>query len=191
MRMLIMGPPGAGKGTQAQAIAEHYGVKAISSGDIFRRNIKEKTAIGLKIAEVIAAGEYVSDDLTNALMLNEMALPEFSHGYLLDGYPRTVGQVEFMDLALKRHGNALDVVISLVADPEELVGRLLKRAEIEGRADDNEETIRRRLEVYRAETAELMDIYRAKGLLVEVDAIGTVDEVRERLFAAVDAKLGR
>lgn len=184
-----MGPPGAGKGTQAVGIAAHYGVPAISSGDLFRDNIKRKTDLGRRFSTLIAAGDYVPDVLTSSVVFRRLLQPDCAHGWLLDGYPRTVGQVVALDLAMAERGTRLDAVISLQADPDELVERLLKRAQIEGRADDNAETIRHRIDVYDRETAELLHVYDMRGLVVKVDAIGPVDDVTARLAKALDEKL--
>lgn len=182
-----MGAPGAGKGTQATALAEHYGVPAISTGDIFRFNIKNETPLGLKVKAIIDAGEYVPDDVTEEIVAARLEEPDCEPGFLLDGFPRTMHQVHFLDRYLSERGQGLDAVVSLHVDPEALVQRLLKRAELEGRADDNADTIRRRMEVYAGQTAPLLFHYENKGSLVDVDGTGTVDEVRERMFAAVDA----
>ncbi|MBK8460374.1 MAG: adenylate kinase [Micropruina sp.] len=190
MRMLIMGPPGAGKGTQAGAIAEHYGIPAISTGMIFRLAITDRTALGERIKRVIAQGGYVSDDLTLQVVHARLAQPDAANGWLLDGFPRTVGQVVSLDNDLANDGNKVDAVIALTADEDAVVARLLKRAEIEGREDDNEATIRNRMAVYAAETGPLLDVYRARGVLIEVDGLGSVDEVAERIFTALDAKVG-
>lgn len=189
MRLLIMGPPGAGKGTQAVGIAAHYGVPAISSGALFRSNIQNKTPLGQRVSAIIAAGEYVPDDLTTELVFDRIADADCADGWLLDGYPRTGGQVEALDGLLASQGVDLTAAISLVADPDALVGRLLKRAEIEGRMDDNAETIRHRIEVYNEETARLLADYESRGLVVEVDALGDVADVTRRLTDALDAKL--
>ncbi|MBB1501494.1 adenylate kinase [Propioniciclava sp. MC1683] len=193
MRLLIMGPPGAGKGTQAGAIADHYGIVTISTGQLFRDNIQLGTPLGKRIESLIAAGNLVPDELTNEMVFQRLSSPDVRKrgGFLLDGYPRTLDQVEALDGALIRSRRRLQAVIALVADPNQLIARMLKRAEIEGRADDNEESIRHRIEVYHAQTAPLLDVYRDRGLLVEVDAVGTVDEVRERITGSLDAKLGQ
>ena len=191
MRLLIMGPPGAGKGTQAVGIAAHYGIPAISSGDLFRQHIKANDDLGVKVSALIAAGDFVPDVLTTSMVFRKLLEPPSADGWLLAGYPRTLGQVEALDLALVDLRTQLDAVISLVADPAELVGRMLKRAELEGRADDNEATIRHRIEVYQAATEPVLAVYRERGLVCEVDAIGAVDEVTVRLTQALDAKLGR
>ncbi|HJE51615.1 MAG TPA: adenylate kinase [Tessaracoccus flavescens] len=187
MRLLIMGAPGAGKGTQATALAERYGVPAISTGDIFRFNIKNQTPLGVKVKEIIDAGEYVPDEVTEEIVADRLAEDDCAGGFLLDGFPRTMHQVYFLDRYLSERGQKLDAVVSLMVEPDSLVQRLLARAEKEGRADDNEDTIRRRMEVYAGQTAPLIFHYESKGLLVEIEGTGTVDEVRQRMFDAVDA----
>lgn len=182
-----MGAPGAGKGTQATALAERFGVPAISTGDIFRYNIKNQTPLGVKVKAIIDAGEYVPDDVTEEIVASRLAEPDCEGGFLLDGFPRTMHQVHFLDRYLSEHGQKLDAVVSLLVDPEALVQRLLARAEIEGRADDNEDTIRRRMEVYAGQTAPLLYHYERGSLLVEIEGTGTVDEVRQRMFDQVDA----
>ena len=186
MRMLITGPPGAGKGTQASGVAQRFGVPAISSGDIFRDNIKRHTPMGERVVEIIGRGDFVPDVLTTSLVFQRIAEPDCWRGWLLDGYPRTLGQVEALDIVLRETNTKLDAIIALTAEPDALIERMLRRAEEQGRADDNAQAIRHRIEVYHAETAEVIGHYRARGLLVEVDAIGTVEEVRERILAALD-----
>lgn len=188
MRLIIFGPPGAGKGTQASAIAEHYGIPAISTGDIFRSNIKEGTELGKKVQEITAAGGYVSDEITNAIVKDRLAEDDCEPGFLLDGYPRTEAQVHALDDMLAEQGHPLEAVLMLTVDEDEVVSRLLKRAEVEGREDDTEEVIRERQAIYGRETKPLADLFRERGLLVEVDGMGGVDEVGERIFAALDAK---
>lgn len=190
MRLLIMGPPGAGKGTQARLIAEHYGIPAISTGDIFRAMKTADTPLAQQVRDIMDSGGYVSDEITNQIVEERLAQPDCEPGFLLDGYPRTSAQVETLDAALAASGSPLDAVLSLLADENEVVARLLKRAETEGRSDDNEETIRVRQQVYADQTAPLLDLYREHGLLVEVDGLGEIDEVSERVFAALDAHLG-
>jgi adenylate kinase len=189
MRMLIMGPPGVGKGTQAKGVAEHYGVPAISTGDIFRTNVKNQTPLGKQVSTIMSEGGYVPDEITNAIVAHRLAEPDASEGWLLDGYPRTIVQVEALDKTLEATGVELDAVISLTADTELLIERLLKRAEIEGRADDNAETIRHRMEVYTEATCPLLTNYAERELLVEVDGIGAIEEVSGRITVALDAKL--
>ena len=183
MRLIILGPPGAGKGTQAARIAEHYGIPAISTGDIFRANIKNETELGKQVKEILASGGYVSDEITNAIVADRLAQDDCAPGFLLDGYPRTLAQVDALDAMLGERGSELDRVLELVVDDEVVVGRLLKRAEIEGRADDTEEVIRERMAIYHRETRPLSDTYRERGLLVEVEGQGEVDEVTQRVIA--------
>ena len=187
MRLIILGPPGAGKGTQAELISAGRGIPAISTGDIFRANIQQETALGLQVKEILASGAYVPDEVTNAIVRDRLAQPDTEVGFLLDGYPRTPGQVEALDEMLAEHGRRLDLVLELVADTDEVVQRLLKRAEEQGRADDTEEVIRRRLQVYAEETAPLTAIYRERGLLRQVDGMGPVQEVTARINAVLDA----
>lgn len=187
MRLLIMGPPGAGKGTQAKLIAARYGIPAISTGDIFRANVAAGTPLGLEAKRIMAEGGYISDEITNAIVADRLNEPDAERGFLLDGYPRTLPQVDALDQVLKDHGHALDAVISLEADVDEVVKRLHVRAELEGREDDSEDAIRKRQQVYADETSPLLDVYRTRGLLVPVDGLGTVDEVSARIAAALDA----
>ena len=181
-----MGPPGAGKGTQAKVVAEHFGIPAISTGDIFRVNVSEGTDLGRKAKEYMDAGEYVPDEVTNLMVRNRIDEPDAEPGFLLDGYPRTLAQVEELDGMIKFTGHELDAVVVLTVDSEELVQRLLQRAETDGRSDDTEEVIRRRQEVYAEQTEPLIDVYRDRNLLIEVDGMGEVDEVTERIFTALD-----
>lgn len=185
MRLLIMGAPGAGKGTQATALASAYHVPAISTGDIFRANIKNGTELGRQVKAIIDAGDYVPDDVTEVIVADRISEEDCAPGFLLDGFPRTMHQVHFLDRHLAAQGHQLDAVVSLLVDPDVLVARLLDRAQKEGRADDNEDTIRRRMEVYAGQTAPLLFHYENKGLLVEVEGTGTVEEVRERMLTAV------
>nr|WP_245190347.1 adenylate kinase [Leucobacter exalbidus] len=185
--MLIVGPPGAGKGTQATRIAERYGVPAISTGDIFRANIKGGTPLGQKVQAIIEKGELVPDSLTNEIVADRLTQADAAGGFLLDGYPRTVDQVAALDGMLE--GNSLDAVVLLEADTDEVVARLLKRAQLEGRADDTEDVIRHRQSVYADQTAPLIELFSARGLLVSVDGMGGVDEVAERIAAGLDAQL--
>ncbi|WP_093664646.1 adenylate kinase [Tessaracoccus flavus] len=187
MRLLIMGAPGAGKGTQATALAERYGVPAISTGDIFRHHIRNQTPLGIKVKALIDAGEYVPDDVTEEIVASRLAEDDCAGGFLLDGFPRTMHQVHFLDRYLADRGQSLDAVVSLHVEPDALVERLLTRAALEGRADDNADTIRRRMEVYAGQTAPLIFHYESKGLLVDVEGTGSVEDVRERMFDMVDA----
>lgn len=186
--LLIVGPPGAGKGTQAVRIAEALGVPAVSTGDIFRQNIKEQTELGQRVTAILDAGEYVPDELTNELVDDRLAQADARAGYLLDGYPRTAGQVAFLDGVNERRGERLDAVVRLVADTDEVVRRLSARAAEQGRSDDTEEVIRHRLEVYERETAPLVATFAERGLVIEVDGIGAVDEVTARILDGLAAR---
>jgi adenylate kinase len=184
-RLLIMGPPGAGKGTQAVGLAERIGGAHISTGDIFRENVANETELGKTAKKYMDAGQYVPDEVTNAMVRDRLIQPD-AESFVLDGYPRTVDQVGELDAILAELGAELDGVVLLVVDDrEELVQRMVKRAATSGRTDDTEEVIRRRQDVYNAETAALVPIYRERGLLRAVDGIGDIDEIAARIDAAL------
>ena len=185
MRFLIMGPPGAGKGTQAVRLAERIGGAHISTGDIFRANVTEQTELGKTAQRFMDAGEYVPDEVTNAMVKDRLAQDDARDAFILDGYPRTLDQVETLDGILDELGSKLDGVLSLVVNKEELIARLLKRAETSGRADDTEEVIRHRQDVYTEETSPLIEVYGERGLLIEVDGMGEMDDVAERIESAL------
>jgi adenylate kinase len=190
MRLILMGPPGAGKGTQAKVISGRLGIPAVSTGDIFRANVSEGTPLGLEAKRYMDAGDYVPDEVTNAMVRDRLSQDDAVEGFLLDGYPRTVSQVAELDSMLGDVGGALDAVVVLTVDDEELVQRLLHRAETEGRTDDTEDVIRHRQDVYNEQTAPLIAVYADRGLLVAVDGMGAVDEVTERVFSALDKVRG-
>ncbi|WP_175008180.1 MULTISPECIES: adenylate kinase [unclassified Cellulosimicrobium] len=185
-----MGPQGAGKGTQAARLAERLSVPAISTGDIFRANIKGGTELGRLAQEYTAKGDLVPDSVTNAMVRDRLAQDDAAQGFILDGYPRNAAQVVELDAILADLGVALDGVVELTADRDELLGRLAKRAEIEGREDDTEEAIARRLDIYAEQTAPLTSAYADRGLLVRVDGIGDIDEVTGRIVSALTALVG-
>ena len=187
-RLLLIGPPGAGKGTQSVILATTYEIPAISTGDIFRSNVKNETELGLRVKAIMAAGEYVPDSVTNAVVENRLAEEDTARGFLLDGYPRTPDQVLELDRMLSARGTALDVVVLITADTDEVVSRLLKRAVLEGRSDDTESVIRHRLALYEEQTAPLIDLYDKRNLVVAVDGLGAVDDVTSRIVAALAAK---
>lgn len=189
-RLVLLGPPGAGKGTQAARISERLGVPAVSTGDIFRANVAGQTELGRRAQRYMDAGEYVPDEVTNAMVRDRLAQSDAAGGFLLDGYPRTDDQVVELDAMLADAGQGLDAVVELTADTDEVVTRLLGRAQEQGRADDTEVVIRRRLEVYAEQTQPLADVYAGRGLLVQVDGIGAIDEVTERIMAALAPRLG-
>jgi adenylate kinase len=185
MRLLIMGPPGAGKGTQAVVLASALGVPHISTGDIFRANVSAGTPLGEEAQRYMDAGEYVPDSITNAMVRDRISHDDCQPGFLLDGYPRTLEQVNELDMMLQADGNRLDRVVELTVDTEEVIDRLLKRAQEQGRADDTADVIRRRLEVYFDQTAPLVAVYRERGILLQVDGAGDVPEVSERILSAL------
>ena len=185
MRVVFMGPPGAGKGTQATLLASRLGIPHISTGDIFRANVAQGTELGKEAQRFMDAGEYVPDTVTNGMVRDRLTHDDCRPGFLLDGYPRTIEQVAELDAMLRSAGQKLDVVVELTVDIDEVVTRLVKRAKDQGRSDDTEEVIRRRLEVYFEQTAPLIDTYSQRGLLVRVDGMGRIEDVSERLVAVV------
>ena len=188
IRLLLIGAPGAGKGTQAEKLSAAYKIPAISTGDIFRHNVKNETELGKQAKAFMDRGEYVPDSLTNDLVRDRLSQADAKDGFLLDGYPRTAEQVVELDSILESAGTKLDVVVQLTADTDEVVRRLLNRAIEQGRADDTEDVIRRRLEVYEEQTAPLTSVYATRGLLVTVDGLGEVEEVTGRILEALEAR---
>ncbi len=184
-----MGPQGSGKGTQAARISEHFAVPAISTGDIFRANIASGTDLGVLAQGYTSRGELVPDEVTNEMVRERLAQADAVDGFILDGYPRNAAQVDALEGILADVGTHLDAVIQLTAERDELMARMRRRAEIEGRADDTEEVIARRLDIYDAETAPLAAAYASRGLLVSVDGIGDVAEVTDRVLHALSAKV--
>lgn len=188
IRLLLIGPPGAGKGTQAALLAKRYSIPAISTGDIFRENVANETSLGIQAKAFMDRGEYVPDSLTNALVRDRLSQPDAVNGFLLDGYPRTIDQVHELDDVLSENGTKLDVVVQLTADIDELVTRLSLRATQQGRADDTPEVIRKRQDVYEEQTAPLIDVYAARGLVAMVDGLGAVDQVTARISEVLAAR---
>mgnify|MGYP002635334435 FL=1 len=188
IRLLLIGPPGAGKGTQAALLAKRYSIPAISTGDIFRENVANETPLGLEAKGFMDRGEYVPDSLTNALVRDRLSQPDAAAGFLLDGYPRTIDQVHELDDVLHENGTKLDVVVQLTADSDELVTRLSLRASQQGRTDDTPDVIRKRQDVYEEQTAPLIDVYAARGLVAMVDGLGAVDEVTARIAEVLGAR---
>ena len=188
-RLLIIGPQGSGKGTQGVRIAESYGIPVVSTGDIFRANIKGGTELGKLAQSYTDKGELVPDSVTNDMVRDRLAQADVVEGFLLDGYPRNVAQVAELKVILRELGVTLDGAVEITADADAVVARLLKRAEIEGRVDDNEDVIRHRLEVYAEQTAPVSAEYEADGVLVRVDGLGDIDDVTARLVAAIESIL--
>lgn len=184
-RLVLMGPPGAGKGTQAVVISSMLGVPHISTGDIFRANVSQGTPLGVEAKRYMDAGEYVPDGVTNAMVRDRLSWDDCRPGFLLDGYPRTVEQVGELNAMLSSAGQHLDAVLELTVDVDEVVQRLVRRASDQGRSDDTEDVIRRRLEVYFEQTAPLLEVYRSQGLLVQVDGLGLVEDVTGRIVEAL------
>lgn len=184
-RLLIVGPPGAGKGTQAVRVAEELGIPAISTGDIFRANVSGETELGVLAKSYMDKGEYVPDSVTNDMIRSRLAEADAQEGFLLDGYPRTLDQVEALDGMLAEADTSLDMVLLLVVETEEVIGRLVARGAEQGRSDDTEETIRHRLDVYADQTAPLIDVYEKRGLVRRVDGMASIDEVTAALREAL------
>ncbi|WP_432501692.1 adenylate kinase [Kineococcus arenarius] len=189
-RLVLLGPPGAGKGTQAKLLSERLGVPAISTGDIFRANVAQGTELGVAAKEYLDAGKYVPDSVTNEMVRDRLAQPDAAGGFILDGYPRTADQVRELEDMLAAAGAKLDRVLEITADTDELVRRLTRRASIEGRSDDTEDVIRTRQEVYAEQTAPLVALYSERGLLRSVDGLGEVPEVTARLLDALASDAG-
>ena len=190
MRVVLLGPPGSGKGTQAALLAEQLGIPAVSTGELFRAHVAGGTELGRRAGAIAAAGALVPDDLTVAMVGERLRRPDCRGGYLLDGFPRTLGQAEHLREELAARGTGLDAVLELVVDDEELIRRMsTRRVQVDGawvvRADDEPETVRHRLSVYRTLTAPLVDFYAPEGLLVRIDAAGEVATVAARLLAAL------
>lgn len=179
MRLLFIGPPGAGKGTQAQRVAERLGIPHISTGDMFRHHVGEGTEIGKRVKAIMDAGDYVPDSITVEMLGERISQDDAGEGFILDGFPRTLAQVEALDDLIGEDG--LDCVVLFQVDEDELTERILTR----GRSDDTEEAIRNRFKIYQEQTAPLIDFYRRRGLVVEVGGMGEMDEVTERVLAAI------
>jgi len=187
-RLLIIGPQGSGKGTQGIRVAQALGIPAVSTGDVFRANVKDGTELGLKVKAIIDAGDLVPDELTGEIVRDRLAQPDAAQGFLLDGYPRNLGQVGDLDAFLDARGEPLTAVIELVVPREESIQRLSLRAAEQGRSDDNAESIAKRLAIYESETAPILDVYRERGIVDQVDGVGSLDEVYERITAALTVR---
>jgi adenylate kinase len=191
MRLILLGPPGAGKGTQAKNLIEAYGIPQLSTGDILRSAIKAKTPMGLAAKEVMDRGDLVSDQIVNGIVSERLDSEDARKGFVLDGFPRTIAQAEALDQMLADKGMKLDAVVEITADAETLTQRIINRARESAattgaRADDNAEVVRNRLNVYREQTAPLVAYYRGRGLLKSVDGMASVDDVTAAIRRAVE-----
>lgn len=187
-RLLIVGPQGSGKGTQGVRIAETYGIPVVSTGDIFRANIKEGTALGQQVTAILDRGDLVPDELTSEIVRDRLSQDDAARGFLLDGYPRNTAQVAHLDAFLDARGESLDAVILLDVPREVSMERLRLRAGEQGRSDDTEEAIAHRLDIYERETAPILEAYGEKGIVDRVDGVGSLDEITERIVRALDAR---
>jgi adenylate kinase len=184
--LILFGPPGSGKGTQSSRIAEKYNLVHTSTGDIFRREIRDGSPLGLKVQSIIEKGELVPDDLLVDILRSALQRAVGINGFVLDGYPRTIRQAEDLDMLLKETGESLSLVLALDVDEEEVVTRLLKRAQLEGRKDDTEEVIRNRMKVYHSQTRPLTEYYHKQGKFISVQGIGTIDDIFKEICKLID-----
>jgi len=187
-RLLIVGPQGSGKGTQGVRIAETFGIPVVSTGDIFRTNIKGGTELGQKVTAILDRGDLVPDELTGEIVRDRLAQDDAANGFLLDGYPRNTAQVGHLEEFLAGRGESLDAVILLDVPRDESISRLSLRAIEQGRSDDTEDAIAHRLDIYERETAPIIDVYSEKGIVDRIDGVGSLDEITERIVAALDAR---
>jgi adenylate kinase len=187
-RLLIVGPQGSGKGTQGARIAEMFGIPAVSTGDVFRANINGRTELGKQVQAIIQAGDLVPDALTGAVVRDRIRQEDAVDGFLLDGYPRNLGQVADLDGFLAERGEQLTAVIELAVPREESIARLEQRAGEQGRADDTAEGIAHRLAIYERETAPILDVYRERGIVEEIDGVGSLDEITDRIVTALESR---
>ncbi len=187
-RLLIVGPQGSGKGTQGVRIAQEFGIPAISTGDVFRAAVADGSDLGSQVKSVIEAGDLVSDELTSAVVRDRLSQADAEAGFLLDGYPRNVSQVAHLDEFLEGRGETLDAVIELSVPREESISRISLRAQEQGRTDDTEAVIANRLSIYERETAPILGVYRTRGIVDEIDGVGTLDEITDRIIAALEAR---
>lgn len=188
VRLLIVGPQGSGKGTQGVRIAESFGIPVISTGDVFRANVAEGTELGREVKSIIDQGSLVPDELTSAVVRDRLSQADAADGFLLDGYPRNLPQVMHLDEFLEGRDESLDAVIVLVVPRDESIARLSKRAAEQGRSDDTDEVIAARLKIYETETAPIVGVYASRGIVDEIDGVGSLDEITDRILAALAAR---
>lgn len=186
-RMLIIGPPGSGKGTQAEQLSEQLGIVPISTGEIFRTNVRDRTDLGLEAQKYVDSGDFVPDNITNAMVLERLGRADTQNGFLLDGYPRTMDQVGTLDSFLAETDCELDLAIELQADSEELIQRLMQRGKQSRRSDDNELVISHRISLYGEQTRPIISLYAARRILVQIDGSGEPREVTDRVLRAIGA----
>jgi adenylate kinase len=184
-RLLIVGPQGSGKGTQGARVAELFGIPAISTGDVFRAHVRDETELGVQVKSVIDAGDLVSDELTFALLRDRLSQGDTGSGFLIDGFPRNLAQVGLLDGFLAPRDEPLTAVIALDVPREVSISRLAERARVEGRADDTDEAIAKRLEIYERDTAPILEVYRDHGIVCAVDGVGSLDAVTDRIIRAL------
>ncbi|HAJ17383.1 MAG TPA: adenylate kinase [Microbacterium sp.] len=187
-RLLIVGPQGSGKGTQGVRVGEALSIPVISTGDVFRANVSAGTPLGQQVKAIIEAGDLVPDSLTSEIVRDRLTQDDASNGFLLDGYPRNLGQVGDLDAFLESRGESLDAVIELSVPRDESIARLTQRAIDQGRTDDTEEVIANRLAIYERETAPILDVYRERGIVDAIDGVGSLDEIADRIAAALAAR---
>jgi adenylate kinase len=187
-RLLIVGPQGSGKGTQGIRIAETFGVPAVSTGDVFRGAVAAGTDLGQQVKAIIEAGDLVPDELTSAVVRDRLSQEDAADGFLLDGYPRNVAQVMHLDEFLEGRDESLDAVIELAVPRDESIARIAGRAAEQGRSDDTEEVIANRLAIYERETAPILEVYRTRGIVDDIDGVGSLDEITDRIIAALEAR---
>jgi adenylate kinase len=187
MNLILFGPPGAGKGTQAEKLVEYFNIPHLSTGNIFRANIQNKTPLGKKVKSILDEGKLVPDETVVELVADELDNPKYDDGVVLDGFPRTVGQAEALDQYLESNGKKVDALVTLDVPEEELVSRILSRGE--GRSDDTPEKIKTRLQVYKKETEPVLNYYKKQGVVEEIDGVGEVDEIFQRIKETVAQKI--
>lgn len=187
MRLVLLGPPGAGKGTQAQILVETYSIPQLSTGDMLRSAIANKTPLGLEAKAIVDRGDLVSDDIVSGIISERMDQPDCANGFILDGFPRTIAQAEALTQMLDRKGLHLDAVVEIRANPDVLVQRIINRAKESGgaRSDDNEDVLRKRLDIYTQQTAPLVNFYSEKGLLKSVDGMAPIQDVTQAIKSAI------
>ncbi|MEX0890040.1 MAG: adenylate kinase [Balneolaceae bacterium] len=184
MKLVLFGPPGAGKGTQASKISAHYNIAHLSTGDIFRSAIKNETSLGKEVKSILDSGELVPDQTVVDLVAEELKKESYKSGYILDGFPRTVAQAEAFDSLLEKQNDSIDAFISLNVPEDELIKRILSRGE--GRSDDTEEGVKRRLQVYHKETRPVKEYYEKSGVVFNIEGVGSVEEIFSRIKSVLD-----